>query len=54
MILPDEDHEEKVAELAQITEELEQYQLYNKLILYKPYLKQKEFNSIGSQYRERM
>jgi phage terminase large subunit-like protein len=49
-----EEQEEQIAELAQITEELEQYQLYNKLELYKPYPKQQDFHNSGSAYRERM
>ena len=49
-----EEQDEQIAELAQITEELEQYQLYNKLELYKPYKKQTDFHNSGSQFRERM
>ena len=54
MTSPDEDQEERIAELAQITEELEQYHLYNKLELYAPYPKQLDFHNSGSEYRERM
>ena len=54
MTSTDEEQEERIAELAQITEELEQYHLYNKLTLYKPYPKQKDFHNSGSEFRERM
>ena len=54
MTLTKEEEDEHVAELAQITGELEQYHAYNKLELYKPYPKQKDFHNSGLQYRERM
>ena len=44
----------QAAELAAITDELSRYERFNKLELYKPYNKQKEFHAAGSQYRERM